>query len=122
MKKVLIIDDSEEFNFLMMSLFKFHKYEVETVTSSQIGIEKSLETKFDVIIIDYMMEDGKTGLDILNEIVFDGAVNFKTPKILLTAKFLDEDEKDELLKYGVVYLSKPIMPNDLFRKITEMIG
>ena len=75
-----------------------------------------------MIIVDYMMEDGKTGLDILNEIVFDGAVNYKTPKILLTAKFLDDDEKDELLKYGVVYLSKPIMPNDLFRKITEMIG
>lgn len=122
MKKILIIDDSEEFNFLMMSLFKFHKFEVDAETQSDNGIDRAVNEKYEVVIVDYMMDDGKNGIEILDKISADNSANKDTPKIMLTAKFLNEEEKNELLKYGAIYLSKPIMPNDLFRKITELIG
>lgn len=122
MKKILIIDDSEEFNFLMMSLFKFHNFEVVAKTKSDLGIEEAVSEKYEVIIVDYMMDDGKNGIEILDKISADDSANRDTPKIMLTAKFLNDEEKNELLKYGAIYLSKPIMPNDLFRKITELIG
>lgn len=122
MKKILIIDDCEEFNFLMMSLFKFHNFEVVAKTKSDLGIEEAVSEKYEVIIVDYMMDDGKNGIEILDKIASDESVNKETPKIMLTAKFLNDEEKNELLKHGAIYLSKPIMPNDLFRKITELIG
>ncbi|MCP4914174.1 MAG: response regulator [Oligoflexia bacterium] len=121
MKKILIVDDSEEFNFLMMSLFKFHNYEVITKTTSEEGCKAIESEKYEVLIVDYLLGDGDNGMDILRKSIESGP-NKETPKILLTAKALNDDEKALVSKYEAIYLSKPIMPNDLFRKITELVN
>lgn len=118
-KKILIIDDSNEFSFLMESLFKFHKLDVVSEVDSKKGETLSTTEKFDVVIVDYMMGP-PNGLEVAKAIR-DGSVNSKVPIIVLTAKQFVKEEMEQLNELELIYIRKPIMPKDLFRKITELL-
>lgn len=117
--KLLVLDDSKEFVFLLTSLLTFHEIEVETESDPLKALELVNESTFDLIITDYMM-------DVMDGITFSKKVresksNSKTRMILLTAKHLENDELSEVSKTGLVYVNKPILPNDLYKKVMDTI-
>lgn len=117
--KILIIDDSEEFIFLFKDLLTIHEIEVEA-NSDPLKALKLVDTSlFDLIITDYMMDtmDGIT----FSKKVRESKSNPRTKMILLTAKSLESKELLEVNKMGLVYVKKPIMPNDLYKKIMRTI-
>ncbi|GAB4013008.1 MAG: hypothetical protein Fur0010_09430 [Bdellovibrio sp.] len=118
-RKVLIVDDSEEFLFLIGSLLKFHNFEVENETDVNRAYEKVSAHTYSIIITDYLMEP----LDGLSfaEKVRKESKNSTTPIILLTAKKLDEDEILMCSNLKLIYVTKPVMPNDLYRKVMDCL-
>ena len=50
--KILVVDDSPEFNFLLNSLLKFHKVEVDASSEPFEALEKAKENAYQLIITD----------------------------------------------------------------------
>ncbi|PIP95452.1 MAG: hypothetical protein COW00_15650 [Bdellovibrio sp. CG12_big_fil_rev_8_21_14_0_65_39_13] len=119
-KRVLLLDDSSEFLFLVSSLLKFHNIDVENVEDSAKALELVKQNDYAMIITDYLM-DPMNGLEFAQEVRKEGK-NQHTPLMLLTAKKLDEEETIECGQLKMVYVSKPVMPNDLYRKVMDNIS
>ena len=117
---ILVVDDSKDFIFLLSSLLKFHKIKVDGVPSAEAAYELCLKKKYELVITDYMM-DQKNGLEFCEDLRREG-LNKDTPIILITSKNLEGDELTKLSQLSLTYIKKPVMPNELYRKITDMLG
>ena len=60
------------------------------------------------------------GISFAEKVRSEG-LNKETKIILLTAKHLENDELSLVNKNSLVYVNKPILPNDLYRKVMETI-
>lgn len=118
--KILVLDDSKDFLFLVSSLLKFHKIKVDGASSPEEALKLVKSSEYSLIISDYMMDD-MNGLEFCR-LIRQGEANTKTPMILITAKNLTPGELEELNSLSLTYIRKPIMPNELYRKITDIIG
>jgi signal transduction histidine kinase/CheY-like chemotaxis protein len=80
---ILIIDDMPEIiNFWSRELLTKFGYKVDTATSYSEAMEKLTAHTYDLILSDFNLDDGNTGLDILQKIRHDDNT---TPFIFLTA-------------------------------------
>ena len=94
-KKILIVDDSHEFSFLVVSLMKFHDdIEIVSETSSLKASEIVEKSAFDLFIIDYLMDE-LNGLELIEKIK-STSLNKDRKCILLTAKDLSDSELTKL--------------------------
>jgi DNA-binding response OmpR family regulator len=117
--RLLILDDSKEFVFLLTSLLTFHEIKVDTESDPGDALKLTHDNHYDLIITDYMM-DQMDGISFAQNVRKEG-INKDTKIILLTAKHLENDELSLVNKNGLVYVNKPILPNDLYRKVVETI-
>jgi len=67
-KKILIIDDDEDFNIAMRTLLEGERYEVSEAASGKEGLKKLKEFEPDLIVLDIMMETPVEGY-ALNQII-----------------------------------------------------
>ena len=118
--KILVLDDSKDFLFLVSSLLKFHKIKVDGATNATEALEFVGRTPYALIISDYMMDD-INGLEFARR-VRSGSENREVPMILITAKNLSGSELEDLAALSLTYIKKPVMPNELYRKITDVLG
>jgi DNA-binding response OmpR family regulator len=118
--KILVLDDSKDFLFLVSSLLKFHKIKVDGASNADEALKLAAAESYALIISDYMMDD-MNGLEFCRKIR-ERDLNRSVPMILITAKNLTPPELEELSSLSLTYIRKPIMPNELYRKITDIIG
>lgn len=119
-KTILVVDDSTDFLILLTALLKFHKIKVDGVTGPEEAFPLCEAKKYSLIISDYMMET-TNGLEFCEK-VRSGGINKETPMMLITSKNLEADELNILSALSLTYIRKPVMPNELYRKITDMLG
>jgi CheY-like chemotaxis protein len=67
-KKILIIDDDEDFTIAMRTLLEGENYEVSEAASGKEGLQKLKEFEPDLIVLDIMMETPVEGY-ALNQII-----------------------------------------------------
>ncbi len=67
-KKILIIDDDEDFRISIRTLLESHKYQVTEAESGKQGLEKIKSEKPDLIVLDIMMETIDEGY-LLNQVI-----------------------------------------------------
>ena len=119
-KKVLLVDDNDlNIKVALASLKHFDNLDVTTVKSGRSAIEKVIENKYDLILLDEMMPelDGCTTLDN-----FKSLEDFTTPVIMMTASPRDEVES-KLQEHGFSgYLSKPFKKEDLEEIINDVLN
>ena len=65
-KRILIIDDEENFRHMLSVILKKEKYEVDTASNGEEGLQKIAAEDFDQILCDIRMP-GMDGLDFLKE-------------------------------------------------------
>ena len=118
-KKVLLVDDNElNIKVALMSLKPFN-FDITSVNSGSAAIEKVIENKYDLILLDEMMPelDGCTTLDNLKTLE-----DFNTPVIMMTASSRDEIG-NKLEEHGFAgYLSKPFKREDLEKIVNELLN
>ena len=118
-KKILVVDDSHEFSFLLSSLLKVHSIEVKSLDAPDSAVEDLLENNYDLIIVDYLMEPFN-GLELIDKArEMDGHKDTKA--ILVTAKKLENKELKEVKRLKSVYLTKPILPNEFYKRVTDLL-
>lgn len=83
--KVLIVDDNEVNLLVEEKLLRDTLVNVETVTSGEACLERTLETHYDIIFMDHLMP-GMDGIETLHALrAQHGGLNHHTPTIVLTA-------------------------------------
>lgn len=121
MKTILLVDDEDDIREVaQMSLEVTAGWSIEGADSGQKGIEKALELKPDVILLDVMMPD------------MDGPTTFKkmrelpdlqqTPVILMTAK-VQASDLEQFKTIGVSgVIAKPFDPMSLADQVKDILS
>jgi len=115
MKKILAIDDNPDNLFLLQDRLEREGFEVVKAYSGEMGIQKSLEDKPDLILLDVMMP-GISGYDVCKKI-YANELTKLIPILLLTA-LTDADNIKEGLQCGAFdYIKKPFNKVELIARI-----
>jgi DNA-binding response OmpR family regulator len=115
MKKVLIIDDSQDVRENIADILSLSNYKVLTADNGLVGINKVEKFKPDIIICDIMMP-GLDGYEVLKSL----EKNKKTaniPFIFLSAKAAKEDMRKGMNLGADDYLTKPFEEHELLDAI-----
>jgi len=120
-KKILLIDDEEDFAFFVKAnLGLVSNYEIIVATKGKKGLKAALKEKPALILLDIMMP-GMDGFEVLKRL----KKNEKTiniPVIMLTAKNEDESRIKAAGLYCEDYIVKPIEIRLLNAKIHKILS
>ena len=113
--KVLLIDDDTDFRVAVKSLLESHGYEVLEAASGHIGLEKVLEHKPDVILLDIMMETTVEGYGVTYSLKFgdEYAAYRSIPVFMISSIEASPDERFPMSPEAEMirpdgYLTKPL--------------
>ncbi len=120
MKKVLIIDENEEFREYLKKKIEEYGFEVTTGLNGLDGSLKLRKIIPDLLIMDHSLTR-KTCQEVLTE-KEDNPNTISIPVVLLTNK-IDKSRIVEFAKYGVKKIfSKPVKIDSLLKGISEILG
>jgi two-component system response regulator AtoC len=108
-KRILIVDDEENFRHMLSVILVKEGYEVETASNGEEGIQKALTAPFDQILCDIRMPR-MDGLEFLKEIQ-KTAVD---ATVIVMSAYGTVDIAIEAMKLGAYdYISKPFKPDEI---------
>ena len=112
MSKILIIEDEEAIADLEKDYLELSGFEVEIETRGDKGLERALNTDFDMYILDLMLP-GVDGFEICKRI----REVKNTPVLMVSAK---KDDIDKIRGLGLGaddYITKPFSPSELVARV-----
>jgi len=108
-KRVLVVDDEENFRHILSVILKKEKYEVDTASNGNEALQKISSDPFDQVLCDIRMP-GMDGLDFLKEVQ---KIEAGTSVIMMSA-YGTLDTAIEAMKQGAYdYISKPFKPDEV---------
>ena len=111
--RVLIVEDDPSIVFGIERNLTFEGFEVVVATDGAEGLEKALDPKVDLIILDIMLPE-VNGYEICQTIRKHG---LKTPVIFLSAKMQEIDKVTGLELGGDDYMTKPFGLRELLARV-----
>jgi DNA-binding response OmpR family regulator len=117
MKKLLIVEDELNMRMGLKDNLEFEGYEVDLADNGETGLQKIIENKYDLILLDVMLPK-ISGFDICRKIRKDGN---KTPVILITAKGEEIDKVLGLELGADDYVTKPFSLRELLARIKAIL-
>lgn len=112
LKKIFIIDDEDSIRRFLKTSLEAHDFEILEAATGKEAIQRVLEKKPDLILLDYGLPD-ITGLEVLKKI----REWSKVPIIFLTVRDSDEDKVSALDSGADDYLTKPFSVEELLARI-----
>jgi len=108
-KRILIIDDEENFRHMLSVILKKERYDVETASNGEEGLQKIAVSPFDQILCDIRMPQ-MDGMEFLGKVQKMG---MDAPIIMMSA-YGTVDTAIEAMKLGAYdYISKPFKPDEI---------
>jgi two-component system response regulator AtoC len=108
-KRILIIDDEENFRHMLSVILKKERYDVETASNGEEGLQKIAVSPFDQILCDIRMPQ-MDGMEFLSKVQKMG---MDAPIIMMSA-YGTVDTAIEAMKLGAYdYISKPFKPDEI---------
>jgi DNA-binding response OmpR family regulator len=117
MKKILIVEDELNMVKGLKDNLEFEGFEVDTAMEGNTGLQKVLQNKSDLILLDVMLP-GISGFDICKAARREGV---STPIILLTAKGEEIDKVLGLELGADDYITKPFSVRELLARIKAIL-
>jgi len=119
MKKILIIDDSPDTVFLLQDRLEREGFETAKAYNGEMGIQKAVAEKPDLILLDVMMPD-ISGYDVCKTLALKEETKL-IPIILLTA-LSEADNLQQGLQAGAFdYIKKPFNRTELIARINSAL-
>ncbi|MFO0495693.1 MAG: response regulator [Flavobacteriia bacterium] len=118
-KKVLLVEDNYINQLVTKDLLEELKAVIVVADNGKIGLDKLDKEHFDIVLMDMQMPvlDGYQTMKIIRS----EPLYADLPILALTANAIDK-EIEKCMKSGASdYLSKPFLPEDLFRKIERLL-
>ncbi|MEJ5352298.1 MAG: response regulator [Melioribacteraceae bacterium] len=119
MKKILVIDDYPDNVFLIQDRLEQEGFEVIKAYDGHMGIQKAIEEKPDLILLDIMMP-GISGYDVCRTLTSREDTK-QIPIILLTALTEAENLKEGLQAGAFDYIKKPFNKTELIARIKSAL-
>ncbi|PKL82001.1 MAG: response regulator [Ignavibacteriae bacterium HGW-Ignavibacteriae-3] len=119
MKKILVIDDNPDNVFLLQDRLEREGFEVIKAYSGETGIQRAVEDKPDLILLDIMMPD-ISGFDVCKTLTAHPETKL-IPIILLTALTEADNIKEGLLAGAFDYIKKPFNKVELIARINSAV-
>ena len=117
-KKILIVEDDPDIRIMMEYILK-DEYDLVLSEDGRSGIDKALEEKPDVILLDIYMP-GISGFEVCKA-VRDNPEISSTPIIILTAGALKEEITNGYALGANDYIFKPFDPEELIERIEKLL-
>ena len=114
-KRILIIDDEENFRHMLSVILKKEKYDVETASNGEEGLQKVTDTAFDQILCDIRMPQ-MDGLEFMKKAQELGV----NATIIMMSAYGTVDTAIEAMKLGAYdYISKPFKPDEIIMTLKK---
>ena len=112
--KVLAVDDEPDVRRLIQIKLKKAGFDVIAAVDGQDGLEKALEERPDVVLMDWMMPrmDGPTAVRKIKEEMDPAPII-----LMLTAKGQEEDVMEGFSGGADDYIIKPFAPRELISRV-----
>jgi len=108
-KRILIVDDEENFRHMLSVILKKEDYDVETAPNGEEGLKKLALSQFDQILCDIRMPH-MDGMEFLKEAQKMGI----EATIIMMSAYGTIDTAIEAMKLGAYdYISKPFKPDEI---------
>ncbi len=108
-KRILIVDDEENFRHMLTVILRKERYEVEAASDGEEGLQKVMSSSFDQILCDIRMPQ-MDGLEFLKEVQKIGG----HPSIIMMSGYGTIDTAIEAMKLGAYdYISKPFKSDEI---------
>ncbi|MGB3863622.1 MAG: response regulator [Candidatus Aminicenantaceae bacterium] len=128
-KKIMVIDDDQDFIDAVTTILKSALYEVATASNPKEGKDKVLSEKPDLILLDIMMDSLFDGFSLCNAIktskefkdVKDTPIIFVSAVKELTGSRFQFDGAEQGLVGPNDYIDKPVKPDDLLARIAKLL-
>ncbi len=127
LKNILVVDDERDCQEFIKTVLEMEGFEVSTAKNGKEGVEKALQEKPDLIILDVQMPV-KDGFQTFYEIKTNDIIR-ETPVIMLTGirektgiGFSAKDMKEFMDIEPNAYLEKPIDPEKLKETARKVLG
>ena len=119
MKKILIIDDYPDNVFLLQDRLEREGFEVIKAYQGETGIQKAVEEKPDLILLDIMMPD-ISGFEVCKTLTAHQGTK-SIPIILLTALTEADDLNEGFMAGAFDYIKKPFNRIELIARIKSAL-
>ncbi len=117
---ILVVDDNSVNRKVFTNLLRDTGLKIDEAEGGYECIAKTLEKKYDIIFLDYMMPD-QDGISALQKIRLSGGINSDTPVIALTASTVSSTvQKLRTAGFNGI-LSKPIIATELENLIADTL-
>ena len=116
-KKILVVEDEKNIAELERDYLEANGYEVEIAFDGKSGLDRALESDFDLVILDVMLP-GIDGFEVCRQI----RKSKECPVLMVSAK---KDEIDKIRGLGLGaddYITKPFSPSELVARVTAHIS
>jgi two-component system cell cycle response regulator len=119
MKKILVVDDQPDNVFILQDRLKRAGFEVIAAYEGETGIQKTIDEKPDLILLDIMMND-ISGFDVCRRLVANEETK-NIPIILVTALTDAEDIKEGFDAGAFDYIKKPFNRDEMLARINSAL-
>ncbi len=114
---ILIVEDDSDLSELIKIQLTDNDYEIEQAFNGRIALNKALENRYSLIILDVMLPE-VDGFEICNSVRKEDR---QIPILMLTAK-AEEADKIMGLEYGADdYLTKPFSIKELIARVKALL-
>ena len=121
MKRILVVDDKEENQYFLRSLFEGNGYAVDLAVNGAEALAKARQHPPDVIIADILMPV-MDGFALCREWKQDAQLK-SVPFVFYTATYTDERDREFALSLGAErFLVKPAEPEVLLALLRELVA
>lgn len=118
--KVLVVEDNERNMYLVTFILEAHGYEVIQAENGRVGIEKAVQTKPDLILLDIQLPE-MDGYAVARELKANTEL-IDTPIVAVTSYAMVGD-KEEILASGCNgYIEKPIDPETFMEQVERHLS
>jgi twitching motility two-component system response regulator PilH len=120
MAKILIVDDSPTELYILKKAVEENGHSVITAENGQKGIDKTVEDKPDLVLMDVVMPE-MNGFQATRKISRNPATA-SIPVILVTTKDQPTDKEWGMRQGAAEYLVKPVDLKELLRKVNSLLA
>ncbi len=117
-KRVLIIDDEEDYRALIKDRFDFEGFETFEAVDGAVGLQMMVENKPDIVLLDIMMPQ-LDGFEVMERIRNDDALS-RIPIIFVTAYGRLLSEEQQRIVGDAPFLRKPFDMVELLSVMREL--
>ncbi len=115
---VLVVDNDPSMLGSLQELLKRWGFAVRTAANPHAALSETQAGRFDLLLLDYHLDHGRTGLELLRQLRAQGCL---APVILISADHT-ADLKNATAQAGCELLHKPLKPLALRSLINRLVG